>query len=76
VVRDRKFRQRAVDVRSALRLFAETFGLVRPAALDPPARRDRDDDVVLATAQAGECAATRVLPPSAFQKSESENEEA
>jgi len=35
-VLDRKFRQRAVDVRSALRLFAETFTLVTPDALDPP----------------------------------------
>ena len=34
-VLDRKFRQRAVDVRSALRLFAETFTLVTPDALDP-----------------------------------------
>ena len=91
-VLDRRFRQRAVDVRSALRLFAETFTLVTPAALDPPACRDRDDDVVLATALVGECAAIitgdqdllilnpfrriRVLTPSAFWKWESEHGEA
>jgi putative PIN family toxin of toxin-antitoxin system len=90
-VLDRKFRQRAVDVRSALRLFAETFTLVTPDALNPPACRDRDDDVVLATALTGECAAIvtgdqdllildpfrriRVLAPSAFWKWESEHEE-
>ena len=53
----RKFRQRDVDVRSALRLFAATFTLVAPTALDLPTCRDRDDDVVLGTALAGECAA-------------------
>jgi uncharacterized protein len=52
-VLERKFRQRPVDVRSALRLCAEMFTLVMPAALDPPTCRDRDDDVVLATALAG-----------------------
>ena len=31
----RKFRQRAVDVRLALRLFEESFTLVAPDALDP-----------------------------------------
>jgi putative PIN family toxin of toxin-antitoxin system len=88
-VLDRKFRQRDVDVRSALRLFAETFTLVAPDALDPPTCRDGDDDVVLATALAGECAAIitgdqdllildpfrriRVLAPSAFWKWESEH---
>lgn len=85
----RKFRQRDVDVRSALRLFAETFTLVAPTALDLPTCRDRDDDVVLATALAGECAAIvtgdqdllildpfrgiRVLAPPAFWKWESEH---
>jgi len=39
-------------------MFAETFTLVTPDTLDPPACRDRVDDVVLATAVAGECAAT------------------
>ena len=83
----RKFRQREVDVRAAVRLFADTFVLVAPDALEPPACRDRDDDVVLATALAGECAAIitgdqdllimdpfqgiRVLAPSAFWKWES-----
>jgi len=38
-------------------MFAETFTLVTPDTLDPPACRDRDDHVVLATAVAGECAA-------------------
>jgi putative PIN family toxin of toxin-antitoxin system len=87
----RKFRQREVDVRNACRLFAETFTLVEPAALEPPACRDRDDDVVLATALAGECTAVvtgdqdllildpfrgvRVLAPSAFWKWESEYEQ-
>ena len=37
-------------------MFAETFTLVTPDTLDPPACRDRDDHVVLATAVAGECA--------------------
>ena len=84
----RKFHQRAADVRSTIRLFAETFTLVTPDALEPPACRDRDDDVVLATALAGECAAIvsgdqdllildsfrgiRVLAPSAFWKWESQ----
>jgi putative PIN family toxin of toxin-antitoxin system len=60
-VLDRKFLLRTVDVRNALRLFAETFTLVTPDALDPRTCRDRDDDVVLATAVAGECAAIRLL---------------
>jgi len=80
----RKFRQRTVDVRAAVRLFEETFSLVTPDALESPVCRDRDDDVVLATALAGECAAiisgdqhllvqdpfcaTRVLAPAAFWK--------
>ena len=83
----RKFHQRAVDVRAALRLFQETFTLVAPDALESPVCRDRDDDIVLATARAGECAAIvtgdqdllildpfqgiRVLAPSAFWKWES-----
>jgi putative PIN family toxin of toxin-antitoxin system len=87
----RKFRQRDIDVRNALRLFAETFTLVEPGPLEPPACRDRDDDVVLATALAGECPAVitgdqdlsildpfrgvRVLAPSAFWKWESEHDE-
>jgi putative PIN family toxin of toxin-antitoxin system len=88
-VLEKKFSQRAIDVRAALQLFAETFMLVKPDPLDPPVCRDRDDDVVLATALAGECAAiiTRdqdllilnpyrgihVLAPSAFWKWESEH---
>jgi putative PIN family toxin of toxin-antitoxin system len=87
----RKFRLRAMDVRAALRLFEETFTLVAPDALEPPICRDRDDDVVLATARAAECAAIvtgdqdllildpfqsiRVLAPSAFWKWESANVE-
>lgn len=86
-VLERKFNQRAIDVRGALQLFAEHFTLVTPNALDSPACRDRDDDVVLATACAGECAAiitgdqdllildpfrgVRVLAPAAFWKWES-----
>jgi len=87
----RKLRQRAVDVRAAVRLFEETFTLVVPEPLDPPICRDPDDDVVLATARAGECDAIvtgdqdllvldqfqgiRVLPPSAFWKWESVSDE-
>ena len=83
----RKFRQRAIDVRAALRLFEETFTLVTPVPREAPACRDTDDDLVLATARAGECAAIvtgdqdllildpfqgiRVLAPSAFWKWES-----
>ena len=90
-VLERKFRQRPADVRSALRLFAETFILLLPGALDPPTCRDRDDDVVLATALAGACEAivtgdqdllvldpfreVRVISPSAFWQWESANEE-
>jgi predicted nucleic acid-binding protein len=71
--------------------FAETFTLVMPDAFDPPTCRDRDDDIVLATALAGACATIvtgdqdllildifrhiRVLAPAAFWKSESEHEE-
>jgi len=70
-------------------LFAETFTLVTPDTLDPPACRDRDDDIVLATALAGECVAIitgdedllilnpfrgiQVLAPSAFWSWESEH---
>jgi putative PIN family toxin of toxin-antitoxin system len=82
-----KFCQRAIDVRSALRLFEETFTVIQPDALESPVCRDRDDDVVLATALTGACAAIitgdqdllildpfreiRVLAPSAFWKWES-----
>jgi putative PIN family toxin of toxin-antitoxin system len=88
-VLEKKFRQRATDVRATLELFAETFALVTPDPLDPPVCRDRDDDVVLAAALAGECAAIitgdqdllilnpfqgiQVLAPSAFWKWESEH---
>jgi uncharacterized protein len=83
----RNFRQRAADVRATVRLFEETFTLVTPVPLEEPACRDTDDEVVLATARAGECAAMvtgdqdllildpfhgiRVLTPSAFWKWES-----
>jgi putative PIN family toxin of toxin-antitoxin system len=86
-VLERKFRQRPADVRSATRLFGETFTLMEPEALEPPVCRDRDDDVVLATALAGECDAivtgdadllvldpfrgVRVIAPSAFWQWES-----
>src|SRR5262249_34747169 len=88
----RKFRQRVQDVRATLRLFEQTFTLVVPADLEAPICRDRDDDVVLATARAGECAAIvsgdqdllvldpfhgiRVLTPAAFWKWESEYDRA
>jgi putative PIN family toxin of toxin-antitoxin system len=84
----RKFHQRVVDVRGAIRLLAETFILVTPDAFERAVCRDRDDDVVLATALAGECAAIvtgdqdllvldpfhgiRVLAPAAFWKWESQ----
>jgi uncharacterized protein len=87
----RKFRQRSVDVRTAVRLLEQTFTLVAPDALEPPTCRDPDDDVVLATALAGESAAIvsgdqdllildpfrgiRVLAPAAFWKWESQYEE-
>jgi uncharacterized protein len=90
-VLQRKFHQRAIDVRSAFQLFEETFTLGTPGALEPPVCRDSDDDVVLATALAGECAAIitgdedllvldlfrgiRVLATSAFWKWESEHGE-
>jgi putative PIN family toxin of toxin-antitoxin system len=87
----RKFRQRSIDVRAAVRLFEDTFALVAPEALEPATCRDPDDDVVLATALAGESAAIvsgdqdllildpfrgiRVLAPAAFWKWESQYEE-
>jgi putative PIN family toxin of toxin-antitoxin system len=86
-VLERKFRLPAVDVRSALQLFTETFMLVVPGVIDHPTCRDRDDDLVLATALAGQCAAIvtggrdvlildpfqaiRILAPSAFWEWES-----
>jgi uncharacterized protein len=87
----RKFRQRSADVRATVRLFEQTFTLVSPVILEGPACRDLDDDVVLATALAGESAAIvsgdqdilvldpfrgiRILTPSAFWKWESESQE-
>jgi putative PIN family toxin of toxin-antitoxin system len=81
-VLSRKFRQRPSDVRYAVRLFSEKFVLVDPSPLESSVCRDRDDDVVLAMALAGECIAIvsgdqdllildpfrdiRVLAPSAF----------
>ena len=86
-VLSRKLRQRSVDARAAVRLFEETFTLVVHGPLEPPICRDPDDDVVLATARAGECDAIitgdqdllvldpfqgiRVLAPSTFWKWES-----
>jgi putative PIN family toxin of toxin-antitoxin system len=90
-VLDRKFRQRAADVQSALRLFTQAFTLVEPSALDVPVCRDRDDDVVLATALTGACGAIvtgdqdllildpfrgiRVITPTAFWQWESPRDE-
>lgn len=87
---ERKFSQSAADVRSALQLFGEKFTLIVPDALEPPICRDCDDDVVLPTALARECAAIstgdqdllsldpfrgiRVLATSAFWKWESEHD--
>jgi putative PIN family toxin of toxin-antitoxin system len=89
-VLSRKFHQPDADVRAAVGLFAETFTLVDPAVVGPPVCRDRDDDVVLATAIAGPCAAiitgdhdllaldpfqqVRILAPSAFWQWESEED--
>jgi putative PIN family toxin of toxin-antitoxin system len=86
----RKFRQRDADVRAAVGLFAETFTLVTPLVLDPPACRDPDDDLVLATAVSGRCSAVitgdqdllvldpfqqiRILVPSAFWQWEGEQD--
>jgi putative PIN family toxin of toxin-antitoxin system len=83
-VLQRKFRQRAIDVRAALMLFGETFTVVTPTPLESPVCRDPDDDVVLATALTGARVAIisgdedllvldpfqgiRVLAPSAFWK--------
>ena len=83
-----KFHQRAVDARGAIRLLGGTFTLVTRDALESPVCRDRDDDIVLATGLAGECAAIlsgdldllvldpfrgmRVVAPSAFWKWESQ----
>lgn len=85
-----KFHQRSVDVRAALRLFEEKFTLVVPERLESPTCRDSDDDVVLATARDGGCAAIvtgdqdllvldpfqgiRVLSPAAFWKWESDQD--
>jgi putative PIN family toxin of toxin-antitoxin system len=90
-VLERKFRQRPLDARAAVKLFAETFTLVVPEALDQPTCRDADDDTVLATALTGECVAIvtgdqdlltldpfhgiRVLSPSMFWRWESERDE-
>ena len=90
-VLSRKFRQRAADVRATVRLFEETFTLVTPTSLEAPVCRDTDDDVVLAAARAGGCAAIvtgdqdllvldpiqgiRVPAPSAFWKWESAYDE-
>jgi putative PIN family toxin of toxin-antitoxin system len=84
----RKFRQSDADARAAVGLFAETFMLVTPPVLDPC--RDRDDDLVLATAVAGGCSAVitgdqdllvldpfqqiRILAPSAFWQWEGEQD--
>jgi putative PIN family toxin of toxin-antitoxin system len=84
----RRFRQRPLDARAAVKLFAETFTLVVPEALDQPICRDADDDVVLATALRGDCVAIitgdqdllvldrfrgiHILSPSAFWRWESE----
>ena len=87
----RRFRQRSVDVRATVRLFEDTFTLVLPEALEPPTCGDPDDEVVLATALAGESAAIvsgdqdllmldpfrgiRVLAPATFWKWDSQYEE-
>jgi uncharacterized protein len=79
-----------VGARGAIRLLGETSTLVTPDALESPVCRDRDDDVVLATATAGRCAAIisgdqdllvldpfhaiRVLAPSIFWKWESQRD--
>jgi predicted nucleic acid-binding protein len=52
-----------VEVRATVRLFEATFTLVTPVPLEAPACRDTDDDVVLATALAGESAAITLQRP-------------
>jgi putative PIN family toxin of toxin-antitoxin system len=87
----RKLRQRAADVRATDRLFEDTFTVVTPVPLEAPACRDADDDVVLGTARAGECAVIvtgdqdllildpfqgiRIVAPSAFWKWEATYDE-
>jgi len=84
----RKLRQRSSDARAAAKLFGARFTLVSPAALAAPVCRDRDDDLVLATASSGQCAAIitgdqdllvldpfqniRIMSPSTFWKWDSE----
>lgn len=84
----RKFRQRERDARAARKLFSSAFTLVTPQLLEQPVSREPDDDIVLATAIAGECAALvtgdqdlltldpfrgiRVLSPSKFWKWEAD----
>jgi putative PIN family toxin of toxin-antitoxin system len=60
----RKFRQRAADVRATVRLFEEMFTLVTPVALEAPACRDTDDDVVSRSTARGsqENTASQIAP--------------
>ena len=52
-----KFGQRPADVRAAITLLERAVEVVVPAALAEPVCRDRDDDVVIATAVAGRAGA-------------------
>lgn len=50
-----KFGYTQGEVKEATSLLASRLRLVEPTALDKPVSRDPDDDVVLATAVAGDC---------------------
>lgn len=52
----RKFRYAAADAREAVALARSRATVVVPAVLSAPVCRDAADDMVLATAVAGECA--------------------
>lgn len=50
-----KFSYTRRETREALTLLRSKMEIVKPAAMDTPVCRDKDDDVVLATALAGQC---------------------
>jgi len=52
-----EFRTPQAEAREAVRLLRTRVEIVRPSELGQPVCRDADDDMVLATAQAGQCVA-------------------
>ncbi|HEV2146337.1 MAG TPA: putative toxin-antitoxin system toxin component, PIN family [Longimicrobiaceae bacterium] len=84
----RKFKVPSDKVQRAVALLRPRMEVIEPPPLDLPTCRDPDDDWVLATALAGQCACIvtgdkdlltlevfsgiRILPPSAFWAYESE----